>query len=162
MSKWAAGTFLATIVAVSSLARADEYDLVVITPHNAQIQEEFGTAFSEKLGRPVKIRWVFQGTGQLMQMLETKDRSAPGASFDMDVFFGGGPADHEIAARSAFLRTIARFPSRDFRRFRLGRTLRTRECSAGCASPILGAPRASSCATRPCCNNMAGKRAGRT
>lgn len=78
-------------------------DLEIITPHNEQIQQEFEQAFAAHLGRPVKIRWLKQGTGQLLKVLEAKERSARGGSFGLDVFFGGGVPDHQLAAKRGFL-----------------------------------------------------------
>lgn len=80
-----------------------EFELEIITPHNEQIQQEFEQAFIEHLGRPVRIRWLKQGTGQLLKVLEARDRAVRGGSFELDVFFGGGVPDHQFAAQRGFL-----------------------------------------------------------
>lgn len=87
--------------------RAGEYDLEIITPHNEDIQAEFERAFVAKVGHPLKIRWIKKGTGQVIQQLEAQDRATPGGSFDLDVFFGGGVPDHELAASRNFLEAAA-------------------------------------------------------
>jgi iron(III) transport system substrate-binding protein len=97
---------LVTALAVSAgTVRADQggFELEIITPHNEQIQQEFEQAFSAHLGRSVRIRWLKQGTGQLLKVLEAKDRAAPGGSFELDVFFGGGVPDHQFAAQRGYL-----------------------------------------------------------
>lgn len=93
---------LAVLGLAAGWARGEEYDLVVITPHNAQIQEEFESAFSRHVGRPVRTRWIKQGTSELLQMLQAKQRDVKDGSFDIDVFFGGG-IDHEVAAARGYL-----------------------------------------------------------
>ncbi|MBL8878085.1 MAG: extracellular solute-binding protein [Phycisphaerales bacterium] len=82
---------------------ADEFDLVVITPHNDAIQTEFTTAFSKHVGRPVKIRWFMKPTGQALQTLDATDKASKGGTLDIDVFFGGGVPDHDLAASRGFL-----------------------------------------------------------
>jgi iron(III) transport system substrate-binding protein len=84
-------------------ALAQGHDLEIITPHNEQIQQEFQQAFAAHVGRPLKVRWIKQGTGQLISLLEAQERSRKGASFDLDVFFGGGVPDHELAAQRGYL-----------------------------------------------------------
>lgn len=81
---------------------AAQHDLEIITPHHEHIQQEFERAFVEHVGRPLKIRWLKQGTGQLLKVLEAKDRAEPGKSFGLDVFFGGGVPDHQLAAERNF------------------------------------------------------------
>ena len=88
------------IPAASSLAQ--KYELEIITPHHDGIQVEFQAAFNEHVGREVKIRWIKQGTGELIQLLSAKERASPGKSFGLDVFFGGGAPDHELAASLGF------------------------------------------------------------
>ncbi len=80
--------------------RGDE--LIIITPHHLHIQEEFQAGFEQYVGRPVPIRWIKQGTSELIQLLDAKERSDPGASFGMDLFFGGGVADHQLAASRGY------------------------------------------------------------
>ncbi len=92
----AAGLGLAAV----GCERADEYDLVIITPHNKQIQTEFQTAFEAEVGQPVRIRWVLMGTGEIMQLLGRNDR--PNRGFDYDIMFGGGAPDYELGARRGY------------------------------------------------------------
>lgn len=90
-------------LAAAGLALAQSYDLEIITPHHEGIQNEFQAAFVKHLGRDVRIRWIKQGTGELSQLLDAKERAAKGASFDLDVFFGGGVPDHQLAANKGYL-----------------------------------------------------------
>lgn len=87
----------------SALAAAQNYDLEIITPHNEHIQVEFERAFVRHVGRPLKVRWIKKGTGQIIQQLDAQERARPGASFDLDVFFGGGVPDHDLAASKGYL-----------------------------------------------------------
>lgn len=96
---------LLTIAGLAPAARADEYDLEIITPHNENIQAEFERAFIKHVGRPLKIRWIKQGTGQIIRLLDAKQRAVKGDSFDIDVFFGGGVPDHDLAASKGYLET---------------------------------------------------------
>lgn len=84
-------------------AVAQGFELEIITPHNEQIQQEFEQAFVAHVGRPLKIRWLKQGTGQLLKVLEAKEKAAKGGSFELDVFFGGGVPDHDAAAQRGYL-----------------------------------------------------------
>lgn len=79
-----------------------QYDLEIITPHHEHIQQEFERAFADHIGRPVKINWIKQGTKELIKVLEAKERATPGKSFGLDVFFGGGVPDHDLAAERGY------------------------------------------------------------
>ncbi len=92
-----------SLLAGTPAASAQGYDLEIITPHNEHIQREFELGFSRHMGREVRIRWLKQGTGQLIKVLEAKDRATPGGTFDLDVFFGGGVPDHDLAASRGYL-----------------------------------------------------------
>lgn len=104
---WLVGIGLGVLGAV--FARAADYDLELITPHNENIQAEFERAFVAHVGRPLKLRWIKKGTGQIIQQLEAQDRAGKGGSFGLDVFFGGGVPDHDLAAARGFLEP-ARIP----------------------------------------------------
>lgn len=91
------------LAAVAAPGRAEDYDLAIITPHNDDIQQEFQRAFSQHVGRPLKIRWIKKGTGEILQQFEAQDRGAKGGSFDLDLFFGGGVPDHDLAAAKGYL-----------------------------------------------------------
>lgn len=92
------------LVAAMALAGGDDNELVIMTPHNTQIQEEFEAAFARHVGQPIKIRWIKQGTSELLQLLQARDRQSQGGSFDIDLFFGGG-IDHELAAARGYLQS---------------------------------------------------------
>ncbi len=83
---------------------ADDWDLAILTPHNDQIQLEFEQAFSKYMGRTLRIRWIKQGTRQLMRVLDAT--AVEGQSFGFDIFFGGGVPDHDEAAAKGYLEKI--------------------------------------------------------
>lgn len=99
--------FAALTFAVASFGNrwssADEFDLVILTPHNDAIQAEFTQAFSKHVGRDLRIRWFMKPTGQALQTLDATDKSSKGGSLDIDVFFGGGVPDHDLAAMRGYL-----------------------------------------------------------
>jgi len=90
-------------VVLPAAAQADDFDLQIITPHNSDTQAEFERGFAKALGRPVRIRWLTKGTGQILQQLDAQQRATPGGSFDLDLLFGGGVPDHEQAAAKGYL-----------------------------------------------------------
>lgn len=97
-------TGLVVLLALSSATVfGEDYDLTIITPHNVHIQEEFEKGFSKQVGRDLKIQWIKQGTGQLIQLLDAKARSKRNTGFGIDVFFGGGVPDYELAASKGYL-----------------------------------------------------------
>lgn len=102
----AAAVCLATRAYTSPGAAADDFDLEIITPHHEDIQKEFQTGFARALGRDPRIRWIKQGTGELIQLLDAKERAAKGASFGLDIFFGGGVPDHDLAASRGYLEAV--------------------------------------------------------
>lgn len=93
------------LVGLAPVAHADEYDLEIITPHNEHIQQEFERAFVEHVGRQLNIRWIKKGTGQIIQQLDAQERASGGGSFGLDVFFGGGVPDHDLAASKGYLQS---------------------------------------------------------
>lgn len=102
-SGWRRVALAALWMLIPVSAKGQDYDLEIITPHNEHIQREFEHGFIRHAGKPVKMRWIKQGTGQLISLLEAKDRAKKGASFDLDVFFGGGVPDHQLAAERGYL-----------------------------------------------------------
>lgn len=102
MRSWLVAMMCGLLLAGAN-AVAEDWDLEIITPHNDNIQTEFERAFVEQVGHPVKIRWIKKGTGQIIQQLDAQDRGQPGASFGLDVFFGGGVPDHDLAASKGYL-----------------------------------------------------------
>jgi ABC-type Fe3+ transport system substrate-binding protein len=88
---------------MGSARAADDFELVILTPHNDAIQTEFTQAFSRHIGRDVRIRWFMKPTGQALQTLDATDKSSKGGSLDIDVLFGGGVPDHDLAATRGYL-----------------------------------------------------------
>jgi len=95
------GFFLA--LAPARPTQGEEFDLEIITPHNENIQAEFEQAFVRHVGRPLRIRWVKKGTGEIIRQLDAQERAVQGGSFGLDVFFGGGVPDHDLAADRGYL-----------------------------------------------------------
>ncbi len=88
---------------LAAAVSAEHYDLEIITPHNQDIQIEFERGFIAHLGRPLRIRWIKKGTGEIIQQLDAQERASKGGSFGIDVFFGGGVPDHDLAASRGYL-----------------------------------------------------------
>ena len=108
--------------------RPGDPELVVISPHNEAIRQEFGMAFSDwhlaRYGKPVKVDWrMIGGTTEIMRYLDAEYKAA-GQHFSrqknlawpddaalrasdhpaeisckIDLFFGGGTFDHARAAK---------------------------------------------------------------
>lgn len=86
-------------------AGADEV-LVIISPHNETIRNEFGHAFNaywkQKTGKSVYIDWRTPGgTAEIRLVLDSKFKNANAAGgIGMDVFFGGGEYLFEQMAKA--------------------------------------------------------------
>lgn len=112
--------------ATADPSKADDR-LVIITPHNESIRNEYGEAFAkwwqEKSGRTVYVDWRTPGgTAEIRKVLDSgfkaaEERKAKGATdaegIGIDVFFGGG--DYEFttqqkAQRLAKLEVFDRHP----------------------------------------------------
>lgn len=106
MRSWLAG-LLAVALCGPVATIAENFDLEIITPHNENIQAEFERAFVRHVGKPLKIRWIKKGTGQIIQQLDAQERAARGESFGLDVFFGGGVPDHDLAAERGYLEPLS-------------------------------------------------------
>jgi len=94
------------------VARVDDPDtLVIISPHDEAIREEFTIAFEEaerEAGFRGRLRWQpARGTGNILRLLESEFSSASeGRPVGIDVLFGGGPAAFEKARSSGFLEPV--------------------------------------------------------
>lgn len=107
MPRWLTSLVTITLASAAAMsAAAQSFDLEVITPHNDNIQGEFERAFARHVGRPLRIRWIKKGTGQIIQQLDAQERAAKGESFGLDVFFGGGVPDHDLAAERGYLEPL--------------------------------------------------------
>jgi iron(III) transport system substrate-binding protein len=95
--------FFSLSTALPATAHGAEFDLEIITPHNSDTEAEFERGFIKAVGRPVRIRWITKGTGQILQQLDAQQRATPGGSFELDLLFGGGVPDHELAASKGYL-----------------------------------------------------------
>jgi iron(III) transport system substrate-binding protein len=86
--------------ATSSSRRADDH-LVVLTPHNESIRQEFGEAFAswwkQKTGRSIHLDWRTPGgTSEIRMVLDAGFKAAEETGREgigVDVFFGGGEPD---------------------------------------------------------------------
>jgi ABC-type Fe3+ transport system substrate-binding protein len=94
--------------------------LIVMTPHNEQIREEFSRAFDQwhrrVHGEPARIVWTVPGgTAEIMRMLEAQFAAAlragdpPGGSADL--LMGGGSWVHTQLARPIETKAGGRTPS---------------------------------------------------
>lgn len=82
--------------------------LVIISPHNEAIRDEFGRAFSawhrERHGAPVELDWrVVGGTSESLRFVLSEFARKPDG-IGLDVFFGGGQEPYlELAAKGLAL-----------------------------------------------------------
>ncbi len=81
-------------------------DLVLTSPHDPQVQQEFERAFSawhqEKFGQPVTLQWRdIGGTSQIVKYLQQRAGTS-----EIDLFFGGGDPAHVALARTGDLQPI--------------------------------------------------------
>ncbi len=92
-------TFCRVLLAAAGLgtlflaARADENEVVVISPHWQGIRDETSRAFSawhqQHYGKPATIRWRdVGGTSQIIRFLRSEYQASP--SSGVDVLYGGG------------------------------------------------------------------------
>nr|MCU0749959.1 hypothetical protein [Akkermansiaceae bacterium] len=96
--------------ATTSSRKADDH-LVVLTPHNESIRQEFGEAFAahwkRTTGRSIHVDWRTPGgTSEIRMVLDAGYKAAeetmrPGIG--VDVFFGGGEPDFAGQAKKGRL-----------------------------------------------------------
>ncbi len=82
------------LAGVTSPLPAGEARLVVLSPHNEAIREEFDRGFSEwhrsEFGEPAEIDWrVVGGSSESIRFVQSEFARKPGG-IGIDVFFGGG------------------------------------------------------------------------
>jgi len=93
---------LAAAAAVGGCRKKTQAGLVLISPHNVNIQNEFERAFrvwhQQKYGTDVTFEWreVGGGTSSVTQFLINQYSSAD--SSGIDLYFGGGAPDHKLLA----------------------------------------------------------------
>ena len=115
------GAALMIVAAASAACRGkpgadDPNTLVVISPHDETIRDEFTIAFERserEAGRASRVRWQpARGTGNIMRFLENEFASArSGRPVGVDVFFGGGVPAFEAARKAGYLEPIAVDPA---------------------------------------------------
>lgn len=89
---------------------ADDH-LVILTPHNESIRQEFGEAFArhwlEKTGRTIHLDWRTPGgTSEIRMVLDAGFKAAEETGrngIGVDVFFGGGEPDFNGQAKQGRL-----------------------------------------------------------
>jgi ABC-type Fe3+ transport system substrate-binding protein len=89
-------------------APGDARALIILSPHNEQIRQEFGAAFErwhqERFGEPVRVVWsVPGGTSEIRRMLQSQARAAlrddRPLGGNADLLFGGGSFEFAELAR---------------------------------------------------------------
>lgn len=101
-----------------SKRNADD-QLVILTPHNESIRQEFGEAFAtywlEKTGRRIHLDWRTPGgTSEIRMVLDAGFKAAEETGRDgigIDLFFGGGEPDFASQARVGRLAPLDVFES---------------------------------------------------
>ena len=96
--------------ATASSRKADDH-LVVLTPHNESIRQEFGEAFAAhwkaRTGRSIHVDWRTPGgTSEIRMVLDAGYKAAEDTKRDgigVDVFFGGGEPDFASQAKKGRL-----------------------------------------------------------
>jgi len=91
--------------------RAADDHLVILTPHNESIRQEFGEAFArhwlEKTGRTIHLDWRTPGgTSEIRMVLDAGFKAAGETGREgigVDLFFGGGEPDFNSQARQGRL-----------------------------------------------------------
>lgn len=91
--------------------------LVIITPHNESIREEFGEAFAawwkKRSGRTIYVDWRTPGgTSEIRMVLDAGFKAAKETKHDgigIDVFFGGGEPDFASQAKQGRLAPLEVF-----------------------------------------------------
>ncbi|MEO1857982.1 MAG: extracellular solute-binding protein [Rubritalea sp.] len=100
-----------------SRSESDEV-LVVITPHNETIRNEFSVAFNtywqKKTGKKVYLDWRAPGgTSEIRLVLDSKFANAKGGGVGIDVFFGGGDYIFEEMAKAGRFEKLEVFSSQE-------------------------------------------------
>ena len=104
--------------ATTSSRRADDH-LIVLTPHNQSIRQEFGEAFAahwkKTTGRSLHIDWRTPGgTSEIRMVLDAGFKAAEETKREgigVDVFFGGGEPDFAGQAKKGRLVPLRVFQS---------------------------------------------------
>jgi ABC-type Fe3+ transport system substrate-binding protein len=104
--------------ATTSSRKADDH-LVVLTPHNESIRQEFGEAFAAhwraKTGRSIHVDWRTPGgTSEIRMVLDAGFKAAEETGRDgigVDLFFGGGEPDFAGQAKKGRLVPLRVFES---------------------------------------------------
>ena len=102
-----------------SSSRADDR-LVILTPHNESIRQEFGEAFArhwrESTGRSLHVDWRTPGgTSEIRMVLDAGFKAAEETGREgigVDLFFGGGEPDFAGQARKGRLQPLRVFETR--------------------------------------------------
>jgi len=98
---------------------ADDH-LVILTPHNESIRQEFGEAFAvywkEKTGRTIHLDWRTPGgTSEIRMVLDAGYKAAADTGREgigVDLFFGGGEPDFASQAKQGRLVPLEVFEKR--------------------------------------------------
>jgi iron(III) transport system substrate-binding protein len=104
--------------ATSSSRKADD-TLVILSPHNESIRQEFGEAFAvhwkQKTGRSIYIDWRTPGgTSEIRMVLDAGFKAAADdgrQGIGVDMFFGGGEPDFASQAKKGRLVPLRVFES---------------------------------------------------
>jgi len=103
-------------------SRADDR-LVILTPHNESIRQEFGEAFAawwkQSTGRTIHVDWRSPGgTSEIRMVLDAAFKAAVETGRDgigIDVFFGGGEPDFAGQAKKGRLVPLRVFTTSSLR-----------------------------------------------
>jgi ABC-type Fe3+ transport system substrate-binding protein len=107
--KLLAATLILLTLALTSCTKSEDPslpELIIVSPHGADIRREFSDAFSDwhqkKYGTRVNVQWPdVGGTGNVVKDLEGAYRKGQAPSYDLA--FGGGSATFEFFRQRGFL-----------------------------------------------------------
>ncbi len=106
---WFVLLVLALAAALAGCGSDEEVDLIIVSPHTDDVQEEFAAAFSAwheaRYGTPVRVEWRnIGGTGPTAGYIKAQYERSD--SSGLDVLFGGGAPTHEDLAGHGVLATL--------------------------------------------------------
>lgn len=109
LTRWA--SLLWSIVAAQLLAAADTDPIIVISPHNESIRQEFGIAFTEwhtrTYGAPAHIEWRdVGGSSEALRFVQSEFGKKP-TGIGIDSFFGGGPEPYLVLAQKGLFEPVS-------------------------------------------------------
>jgi ABC-type Fe3+ transport system substrate-binding protein len=100
---------VAVCVFAAGCRQRRQTDVVIASPHNKAIQDEFARAFNtwhrSHYGKDVEISWRDPGGGGVITQ-QIINQYGSGAGNSIDIYFGGGPSDHKVLKVAGILAPV--------------------------------------------------------